>query len=173
MMILCPHPDDEIIGCFSVLEDIKILDEMVSGVVFVDPLDNIRRKEAKKSAKTFTFIDYYLEGNFLELYDILDNSNPKIVFTPDLKDKHPLHKLTTRTILLLQKKYKYQIIYYSTDMNTDHLQELPRNNRHNKLKWLNEIYPSQKSLWEHEHKFFLFESYLTVPFNIRSPEEKR
>ena len=49
----------------------------------------------------------------------------------------------------------YNVIFYSTSMNAPYLHEVIDSTQKEIL--LNNVYPSQKSLWEYEKKYILFE----------------
>jgi len=47
------------------------------------------------------------------------------------------------------------IIFYNTNMNAPYIHELKDSKEKEEL--LNKVYPSQKSLWEYEKKYVLYE----------------
>ncbi len=51
----------------------------------------------------------------------------------------------------------FDVTFYNTLMNAPYIHECK--NSDGKLALLNTVYPDQKSLWEYDHKYFLFEGY--------------
>jgi len=151
-IIIAPHPDDEIIGCWSVLR--KALVDKVLYIISND-LTDIRRKEANFTAKYFGF-----EHQFIELTDIekhLSRKDLKYVFVPHFNEQHPLHRAVTSLVYYLRLNYNFIPVYYTTEMNIPGLVRLV--DWKEKLFDLNKCYPSQKSLWTFDWKYFLFEGY--------------
>jgi len=115
VLVISPHPDDEIIGCGGTL--IRILEEgsKVSVVQLTDGSNSIalkdspehirktiRLKEAKDVAANLGFaelilfkeVDSHLKctgENVKNLSDILNRLRPKAIFVPFINDKHPDH----------------------------------------------------------------------------------
>ena len=115
VLVLSPHPDDEIIGCGGTL--IKLLKEgsKVSVVQLTDGSDScalkdspehirktIRMKEAKVVAENLGFTELVLfneadshlkctTDNVKKLSEILNRLHPKVIFVPFINDTHPDH----------------------------------------------------------------------------------
>ena len=69
---------------------------------------------------------------------------------------HPLHRqwgMVGETMA----RVGFDVIFYSTNMNAPYIHELAVAD--DKKELLNKVYPDQKSLWEYDHKYFLFEGY--------------
>ena len=49
----------------------------------------------------------------------------------------------------------FDVTFYTTNMNAPYMREV--GNPEAKKRLLDAVYPSQKSLWEYDHKYFLFE----------------
>ena len=145
--IIAPHPDDEIIGCWRLLEA-----ALIKKVFYLKPINDTRRKELKNVAEYYEF-EY--ECNWLNdihkqaAFD--DYNHNEIYLVPSLQDYHPLHKRANAFI------YGKRGGIYTTNMNTEYTRELTEQEQQRKRKILNEYYPSQKSLWENNWKYFLFE----------------
>jgi LmbE family N-acetylglucosaminyl deacetylase len=115
VLVISPHPDDEIIGCGGTL--IKMLKEgvFVSVVQVTDGSNTsalkdspehirktIRLEEAKDVAKNLGFTELFLfkepdshlectAGTVKKLTDILNRLDPKVIFIPFINDTHPDH----------------------------------------------------------------------------------
>lgn len=141
-VILAPHPDDELIGCFSELEQYS-----VRKVIFFFDCTDVRKKEIDQCAAHYGF-----EVQYASPSETLDLESSDIVFAPNINDSHPQHKLVNRLAKKLPNKKKY----YSVDMNGKY-QVLSPSNRTKKKHFLDKFYPSQKQLLSNE-KYHLFES---------------
>jgi hypothetical protein len=147
-VILAPHVDDEVIGCFSLLAAKK-----VSHVVYFFDLDPKRIKEAHASASYFGFNPVVLGATS---WGAMNSTNFETILVPNIKDLHPHHKAVNqigRSGLLPGQK----ILFYSVDMNTE-LSVLDQPKAERKLEALNTLFPSQKRLWLRDDKYWLFES---------------
>lgn len=115
VLVLSPHPDDEIIGCGGTL--IRMLEEgsKVSVVQLTDGSDSsalkdspedirktIRLKEAKVVAENLGFAELLLfnetdshlkctTNTVKKLSDILNRIHPNVIFVPFINDTHPDH----------------------------------------------------------------------------------
>lgn len=150
-VIIAPHPDDEIIGNYEILEDRKNITVMYSNV-----LDMKRKEEAERLKLYFPNINLHFShhGTYENIH-ISDPNKEKTYYFPDpIYEIHPDHRrLGAIGEILLRKGYN--VIFYSVNMNAPYIHEVKSASIKEKL--LNEIYPSQKSLWEFEKKFILFE----------------
>ena len=144
-VIVAPHADDEIIGCYSLL-----IHKLVAKVLF-GSLEAMG--EAKKSQILF---DYEI-GHVFELPESKIVSDKRTFLFPDpVYELHPVH----RELGALGEKMLrngYRVIFYSTNMNAPYIHELKASR--GKLELLNEFYPEKSDLWKYDHKYFLFEGY--------------
>ena len=145
-IIFSPHFDDEIIGCSEILDEI---DE----VWYFDWSDKTRIGEATTLCK-----DLSIKCSFTNTLDILNNNFKNcIIYAPEpFTESHPLHKAVGMIAYLL--KYNNlcnNVIYYSTIMNQSWIHEVQY--PESKQSLLNRYYNSQKSLWQLNYKYFLFE----------------
>jgi len=80
----------------------------------------------------------------------------KFYFPDPSYELHPNHRLTGFMGEQLARN-GYDVTFYNTNMNAPYIHECK--NSDGKLALLNTVYPDQKSLWEYDHKYFLFEGY--------------
>lgn len=143
-LIIAPHIDDELIGCFTVLVE----EGGKTDVLYLHDLTPERMQEAYRSSSKL---------NFTILQDLPENlSAYGKVYVPSRSDWHLQHK---------QTYIKYRNIathFYSVDMVGG--KPLPKEYQLRKKELLDELYPSQKVLWERDHKYFLFESISTKDY---------
>lgn len=139
-VILAPHVDDELIGCFRILEE-----KTVSDVYYFYDLTNERKEEALYCASKYGF-----NAHFLWMNDIPVD---KTVYVPNIHDTHPHHK----TVNYISRSLPNKKRYYSVDMNVP-FDVLNTNDQEIKLNELLDTFPSQKKLILKDEKYSLFES---------------
>lgn len=144
-IIIAPHPDDEIIGCYSLIKK-----GWIDTVLYIDPSPS-RFALAQKAGGALLFTVGLLE--FRQLYAYLEKNPEHTYLVPDVTDNHPLHK----AINLVGRMAGVKLGYYTTDMNTGYVKELSMADMQDKRLVLNKYYPDQSSLWENDWKYFLFE----------------
>ena len=143
IVILAPHVDDEVIGCYSLFTD--GYDRVKQVIYFYDLTDN-RKDEAIEASKFFKF-DASFDG-----YDAIIDKDA-ILCVPNISDAHPHHKAVNQ----YAKTLSNEKLYYSVDMNRDFV-VLDEADQKFKLTMLRQIYPSQVKLFESDAKYHLFES---------------
>ena len=147
-VIIAPHADDEIIGCYSYLMTGKVK-EVVFGT-----MDAVM--EAHISAETFGF-----SAKCITDYDFKrtapDMDNHIVYLFPDpTYEIHPKHReLGFLGESLLREGQ--EVIFYTTNMSAPYIFEVTE--PASKLDSLNLCYTSKEKLWLYEHKYFLFEGY--------------
>lgn len=150
--IIAPHPDDEIIGCFEVL--LKTRNQSVV-INYTSETTEERKNETKKLRKYYPNIHQYFGMDSLESSIRLDSCKSNLYYFPDpIYEIHFEHRrmgALGETLL----RDGYNVIFYSTSMNAPYLHEVIDSTQKEIL--LNNVYPSQKSLWEYEKKYILFE----------------
>lgn len=145
-LIVAPHPDDEMIGCWTVLKTRKNVD------VVYGPASYERVNELMNSAGELGY--EFIRASYA--MECLDRGEYIEVYVPSRNDAHAEHKAMNR------KFYEYATHFYSVDM-VDAI-PLPEEEAQEKLAALNKFYPSQRALWDRDHKYFLFESIHTKDY---------
>ena len=150
-VIIAPHTDDEIIGCYEILTnpDIKPI------IIYTTDIEEERKKECMKLKDEIEIKAQYF------LFNIPSNllnplSNNIFYFPHPIYETHPEHRYHGM-IGESMARNGFDVVFYITEMNAPFKSECPRPNA--KLELLNKIYPSQKELWKYEHKYFLFSGY--------------
>ena len=146
-VIVAPHPDDEIIGCYQVLVKENPI------IIYDGDTDPERRDETKKLREhadiKVQLFQKSIPPNFL-------NAQTKI-FVPDpIYEIHPLHR-QWGSIGEEMARRGLNVIFYTTNMSAPYIHETV--NMAAKEALLNTVYPSQADLWKYEKKYVLFEGY--------------
>lgn len=143
-VIFAPHIDDEVIGCWRLLNF-----GTVASVYYFFDITSRRLDEAENVAKHFGFSLYAVK-----LGDRLDIPEHMTIHLPNIADAHLHHKLVNYYGKSLPNPKKY----YSVDMNVP-FDVLSEQERRQKLDALSR-YPSQSKLLTSDDKYSLFESSL-------------
>ena len=140
--IIAPHGDDEIIGCYEVLTTCKNVE-----VIYLEP---------PQLEKDPPWIYSIISLSALETS--LDCS--RIILSPHyVYEMHPLHRGVGCLVNYLRQTIGLIVVWYSTTMNAPFVR-LSKNPQE-KLAMLNTYYSAKADLWKYEHKYFLYEGYLT------------
>jgi len=147
VVIIAPHCDDECIGTWEILSSKK-------PIIIYDGDTPSNRREAAIKLKEHTEVKVQLFQKSIPLSLI---NNETIFYFPDpIYETHPLHRSWGFMGEQLARN-GFDVIFYNTIMNAPYIHECK--NSDGKLALLNTVYPDQKSLWEYDHKYFLFEGY--------------
>jgi hypothetical protein len=148
-IIVAPHPDDELIGCYEIL---KKSDPPI--IIYGGNTQPNRREEIKNIQKFFT-IKVQLFQNSIPTH--LINPDNTFYFPNHVDEMHPEHRAWGFQGESLARQ-GMNVIFYTTEMNVPykHLVEDPKD----KKMYLESCYPSQADLWKYEYKYFLFEGYM-------------
>lgn len=149
-LIVAPHPDDEIIGCFNVLlraklEKVTVYYPWVCGD---DP-------GIPRTSERFSFSHLRSLELFQELFE---NKQDKVyLYAPDpYFETHPEHRKWGHWAEEAYRSRRVNgLFFYSTTMRAPYIFEclMPAL----KKDALDKCYPEKRSLWEYDHRFFLFE----------------
>ena len=166
IIVLAPHIDDEVIGCFSVLDE-------VTDVYYFNECTDERINEAHL-ARIAGGWNYNMHFGVCEL----DFTNVSKVYAPSCFDLHKDHRSLNRYAKLKQQDHNYELVFYSIDMNRRpiFLQE-----KSVKKKAVLDNFSSQK-LIQNDDKYHLFEDlhekdtvewfkYKTDNFDIKITEQ--
>lgn len=147
-IIIAPHPDDEIIGCYDIVKNEKPI-IMYMG----DDIDSERRKEALELRNhaniSMQFFLNSIPNNYLR-------EGITFYFPDPIFETHPKHRLWGSFGEQLSRN-GIDVIFYTTNMTAPYIREMK--NSKEKEELLNKVYPSQKSLWEWEKKYILFQGH--------------
>ena len=145
IVIVAPHPDDEIIGCYSILADEKIRPV----IIYTEEMSKDRQDESKKIAEHFTIKGQMFCKSIPPQFLVPENT----FYFPGPDELHPAHR-TQAAIGEALARQGLNVIFYSTNMNVKWIQE--EKDPDKKKALLNLIYQSQSDLWKYDHKYFLF-----------------
>jgi hypothetical protein len=148
-VIVAPHPDDEIIGCYEVLKK----EENII-IIYSADTEPRRREEAMKLKEEISGVTVQLFLNSIPMSMV--NHDHKFYFPDPSYEIHPKHREQGMTGELWARSC-FDVTFYSTMMNAPYIHEVHMPNLKEEL--LNKIYPSQSDLWKYDHKYFLFEGY--------------
>ena len=140
-IILAPHVDDEIIGCYTLLKN-----ELIDKVIYFYDLDDVRKAEALKIAELFEH-EVSFKG-YEEKIDIHDT-----LYIPSKFDYHPHHWKVYQYGRDLPNRNSW---CYSVEKNL-HCDLLSVRDSTYKLKALDSLIPTQRDLWRYNAKYILFE----------------
>jgi LmbE family N-acetylglucosaminyl deacetylase len=135
-IVLAPHLDDEVIGCYSVLETI-------SDVIYFS--NDYRRFIPKVVGINYTHID-----DCDMTYMLLNQE--RLIYAPCSYDYHPLHRHVNKYARLTIPFQ--QLRYYSIEMNHPQLEE--EDDPHGKKRLLESIYRTENMT--QDAKYYLFRS---------------
>ncbi len=146
-IIIAPHADDEVIGCFSILKNSKI----TPVIIYTEPIDEIRRDETQRLND---FCDIKNQLYLKNIPNIFLKKDNIFYFTDPTYELHPAHRHQGAIGEALLRD-GYNVIFYNTNMNAPYIHEV--DDMDSKLNMLNYCYESQKRLWEYDAKYYLFE----------------
>lgn len=136
-VILAPHLDDEIIGCFSILKK--------GDIVFYFK-DDYRAVDLNRRGYPWTY-------EFLGEDEYPDLLPDDVLYIPSRYDYHPLHRVVNRIAVDIKHSHK---MWYSVEMNTPWLQE--EEHPKEKLDLFQKMYPREVESICKNDKYFLFKS---------------
>lgn len=150
IVIVCVHCDDELLGNHQVIENNP---DNPPIIIYTGNPPQDRREEALK-LRDHTNITMQMFCNSIP--PIFMNPHTQFYFPDPIYETHPLHRLYgSQGENMLRNGLN--VIFYNTTMTAPYIHEVK--NPQKKEDLLNKVYPSQKSLWEYEKKYILFEGY--------------
>ena len=155
-VIIAPHADDEIVGCFSVL-----MSREVKSVWFPD---RIIVQEATESSFIYDYSREVIPADYGEVIKIFFNlaneilhSNGLMFFPDPVYEWHPDHVQWGNVGVSLFRMGFTNIVFYSVNMTAQYISKTKF--AEDKKNALNNCYPEKSDLWKYDHKYFLFEGY--------------
>ena len=154
--IIAPHIDDELIGCFSVIKDSWYTGTPVDIYwLSSDGPSGIRTREAENALEGYSSSTRTVNGYF-GVPSKFQSVRYSRIYVPAVTDNHVDHKKANAEFR------KYATHFYSTNLEGgDVLQDF-----NTKKKLLDTFYPSQKSLWDSNASFYLFEKIRTWDIQV-------
>jgi hypothetical protein len=149
IIIIAPHYDDEIIGCWEVISN-----PIIKPIVIYMQDDEERKKESLK-------LKTHIENIQVQLFqksipNMFLNPNNVLYFPDPIFEFHPDHrKWGAEGEKLLRQGLN--VVFYNVNMQAPYIHEVK--DIKGKKRLLEKVYPSQKSLWKYEYKYFLWEGY--------------
>lgn len=150
VLIVAPHGDDEIIGCFELIEKLNTERKEVR-VLY--PEDRTPPTWTANPLCIVPLIGKSLCGSYLD-ETVQKNMGILYVFPDPVYETHPTHrKYGALGENLLRKGL--DVMFYSVNMQAPYIREVKNPGR--KKEMLNLYYSDKSDLWEYDHKYFLFE----------------
>jgi len=156
IIIIAPHPDDEIIGCFEVVSNYKTM------ILYDASTPQLRREEAQKLRDKYDIAAQVFLNNLPPQWVTAKDS---VFFFPDpIYETHPLHRQWGYAGEMMARAGQ-QVVFYNTIMNAPYIHEV--DDFINKREVLDDVFKSQKNMWAWESKYFLFEGYNSWHYNLK------
>jgi len=154
-IIVAPHADDEIIGCFEIITNEKIKPI----IIYTEEMED-ERKQATLKLKELTpvKIQLYLRN----IPPAALNHTNKFFFPHPIYETHPAHRAQGFVGEQLARG-GLDVTFYITEMTAPFKFECAK--PFDKHLLLEDTYPDQSKLWKYDHKYFLFSGYDKWIFN--------
>lgn len=158
IIIVAPHADDEIIGCYEVIQK-AFLTEVSVHLLFPNEKHVNEQKFYEEKSCLFPpqcswvlgkeYCNYYLES-----YSVIDSKDNQLFFPDPVCEIHPEHRKYGHEGEKLLRQGA-NVYFYSVNMQAPYIREVK--NPEGKKEMLNRIYPEKADLWKYDYKYFLFE----------------
>ena len=148
VVIVSPHADDELIGCYKILAD----EDIRPVIIYTEEISKERQEEVKIIREHFTIKAQMFCRSIPPIFMKPDTT----FYFPGPDELHPAHRKQAAVGEALARQ-GLNVIFYTTNMNVPWIQESTFPEKKKAL--LNLIYQSQSDLWKYDHKYFLFEGY--------------
>lgn len=156
IVIIAPHPDDEIIGCYELVSN-KLNPPII--IYTTRDITEYRRQEALR-LKQFTKISAQFFNESIP--PIFLNPDTTLLFPDPVNEFHPEHRKQGSVGEQYLRK-GLNVIFYTINMNVPYIHESKYSVGKENL--LDKVYPSQSNLWKYEKKYILFEGYIKYILN--------
>lgn len=148
-VIISPHCDDELIGCYEI-----IANDEPTAIIFTEAMEKERQEESLSLRETYKNLEWYFFTK--EIPSGLIDLENTFYFPDPIHETHPHHRMWGyKGIELLRKGI--DVRFYSVNMKAPYIRVLEKEVSQRKKELLDKTYPSQKSLWEMDHGLWLFE----------------
>lgn len=147
IVILAPHPDDEIIGLWRILETV---DRQCITVVYGEAPDDF-------IPPPILNIPSFFLASKVEQADFWEQEQTIYFFPDPIHETHPEHRAWGSFGETLLRRGKSIISFYSVNMLAPYITVLRSEYAERKRNLLETVYPEKKDLWKYDHKYFLFE----------------
>jgi hypothetical protein len=154
IVIVSPHPDDEIIGCFEVVSNYKTF------ILYDESTTQFRLNEAMNLKDKFDIFAAVASNIVPPMW--LEMKNLVLFFPDPVYETHPLHRQWGYVGEQMAREGR-NVIFYNTIMNAPYIHEVP--NFEEKKDALR-VFKSQQNMWSFDHRYFLFEGYNSWKFNL-------
>lgn len=147
-VIIAPHCDDELIGCFEIMENYP------TTIIYTEPCIDTRKYETERLHKHFSYLSLMYGSEIPNMF--LTKNNVQLFFPDPIYEIHPIHR-KWGSVGENYLRSGYDVCFYNTTMTAPYIREVKSPTK--KRNTLNLVYPSQADLWKYDHKYFLFEGY--------------
>lgn len=155
IFIIAPHADDDIIGCWEILEN-KNLRPII---IYTENMDDKRKQETLKLKE---YCNIKMQLYLRNIPPSALNDTNTFLFPHPIYETHPAHRQQGFIGEQLARQ-GLNVIFYITEMNAPFKFECSSPN--DKKTLLANVYESQIELWSYDHKYFLFSGYDKWVFN--------
>jgi len=148
VVIVAPHADDEIIGCYEVLSKKGKPIIIYSGDMEAARRETVLKLKEHVDCKLQLF-QMTIPQTFLKKENLFYLPDPHF-------EHHPKHR-EWGYIGETMARNGFHVIFYNTNMTAPYIHEVKNPDKKEEL--LNKVYPDQNDLWKYEKKYVLFEGY--------------